>query len=76
VVATAIRADGFEPFASCGEDRRREREELRQFSEVLGGGGQQELIFRSARPAQAQSVEPEDALQVSEERLGLLSFAT
>jgi hypothetical protein len=25
--------------ASCGEDRRRERDELRQFPEILGGGG-------------------------------------
>src|ERR1700722_15195376 len=30
----------------------------------------------SARPAEAQSVEPEDALQVSEQHLDLLSFAT
>jgi hypothetical protein len=27
-------------FASCGEDRGREGAELRQFSEILGGGGQ------------------------------------
>ena len=33
-------------FASCGEDGRRERNELRQLSEVLGGGGQQELWLR------------------------------
>ena len=26
-------------FASCGEDGRRERNELRQFSQILGGGG-------------------------------------
>jgi hypothetical protein len=31
--------------------------------------------FGSARPARAQSVEPEDALQVSKEHLDLLSFA-
>ena len=49
---------------------------LRQFPQVLGIGGQKELVFGSARPAQAQSVEPEDALQVSEEHLDLLSFAT
>ena len=35
-----------------------------------------ELIFGSARPAEAQSVEPEDALQMSEQHLDLLSFAT
>ena len=27
-------------FASCGEDRGREGDELRQFPEILGGGGQ------------------------------------
>jgi len=63
-------------FASCGEDGRRERNDLRQLSEVLGGGGQQELIFGSTRPTQAQSIQPEDALQMSEEHLDLLSFAT
>jgi hypothetical protein len=41
----------------------------------LGGGGQQELVFRSVRPAQAQSVEPEDALQVSKKYLDLVSLA-
>jgi hypothetical protein len=63
-------------FASCGEDGRRERNELRQLSEVLGGGGQQELIFGSTRPTQAPSIQPEDALQMSEQHLDLLSFAT
>jgi hypothetical protein len=63
-------------FASCGEDRCRGRDELRQFPQVLGGGGQQELIFGSTRPTQAQSIQPEDALQMSEEHLDLLSFAT
>ena len=52
------------------------RYQLRQLSEVLGGGGQQELIFGSTRPTQAQSIQPEDALQMSEEHLDLLSFAT
>jgi hypothetical protein len=42
----------------------------------LGGGGQQELVFGSAGSAQAQSIEPEDALQMTEEHLDLLSFAT
>jgi hypothetical protein len=31
-VATAIRGGRFEPFASCGEDRRRKGDELGQFS--------------------------------------------
>jgi hypothetical protein len=59
---------------SCGEYGRREWDELRQFPQVLGGGGQQELVFRSAGAAQAQSIEPEDALQMSEEHLDLLTL--
>jgi hypothetical protein len=42
----------------------------------LGCGGEEELVFGSARPTQAQSIEPEDALQMSEEHLDLFSFAT
>ena len=63
-------------FASGGEDRRRMRNELRQFPEILGGGCQQELIFGSVWTAEAQTTEPEDALQMSEEHLDLFSFAT
>src|ERR1700722_11932810 len=37
---------------------------------------QQELILGSTRPTPAQSIQPEDALQMSEEHLDLLSFAT
>ena len=62
--------------ALCGEDRRLMRDELRQFPEILGGGGQQELIFGSLWATEAQSTEPEDALQMSEEHLDLLSFST
>ena len=61
--------------ASCGEDRRRKGDELRQFPEILGGGGQEELVLGSVRPAETQSTEPEDALQMSEEHLDLLSLA-
>ena len=62
--------------ASRGEDRCRKGDELRQFPEVLGGGGQQELVLGSIWTTEAQSTEPEDALQMSEEHLDLLSFAT
>ena len=55
--------------ASCGEDWRWKGDELRQFPQILGGGCQEELVFRSVRSAQAQLIEPEDALQVSEEHL-------
>jgi hypothetical protein len=57
-VATAIRGGRFEPFASCGEDRRRKGDEIGQFPQILGSGGQEELVLGSARPAQAQSIEP------------------
>ena len=53
-----------------------EGDELRQFPGVLGGGGQQELVLGSIWTMQAQSTEPEDALQMSEEHLDTLSFAT
>jgi hypothetical protein len=36
----------------------------------------EKLVLGSARPAEAQSTEPEDALEMSEEHLDLLSFAT
>ena len=75
-VATTVRAAEWGRSASYGEDGRRNGDELRQFPQVLGGGGQEELVFRSARATEAQSVEPEDALQMGEEHLDLLSFAT
>ena len=62
--------------ASGGEDRLLEGRQLRQFPEILGCGGQQELVLGAARSAEAQSIEPEDALQMSEEHLDLPSLAT
>jgi hypothetical protein len=68
-VAAAIDAVELRSFASHGEDWRGKGDELRQLPQILGGGCQEELVFRSARSAQAQFAEPEDALQVSEEHL-------
>src|SRR5271168_3223309 len=45
VVAAAIGAVEMSPFASCGEDRGRKRDELRQFPQILGCGRQEELVF-------------------------------
>jgi hypothetical protein len=70
------RSEGFEPSALCGENWRRERDKLGQFPQILGCGGQYELVFGSVRATEAQSTKPEDALQMSEEHLDLLSFAT
>jgi hypothetical protein len=64
------------PGASCGEVRRRQWDELRQFPQIFGGGGQEELVLRSVRPPQAQAVELQDALQMSEEHLDLLPLTT
>ena len=52
------------------------RDELRQLPQILGGGGQEELIFGSVWTAEAQSTEPEDAFEMSEEHLDLFSFVT
>jgi len=60
--------------ASSSEDWRWKRDELRQLPQILGGGCQEELVFRSARSAQAQLTEPENALQVSKQHLDLLSL--
>jgi hypothetical protein len=60
------------PSASCGEYGRRERDELRQVPQILGGGGQKEFVFCSVWAALAQSIEPEDAFQMSEEHPDLL----
>ena len=74
--AAAVREAKARLPASCGEDRPREGRQLRQFPQILGCGGQQELVFGSAWATETQSIEPEYALQVSEEHLDLLSFAT
>jgi hypothetical protein len=51
-------------FASQGEGLLREGDELRQFPQILDGGGQQELVLGSPRVTEAQSTESEDALQM------------
>ena len=38
--ATTMMAGQLSSFALCGEDRGRKGDELRQFSQILGGGGQ------------------------------------
>ena len=73
-VAAAIGAVELRRLASNGEDWRWKGDELRQLPQILGGGCQEELVFGSAWSAQAQLTEPEDALQVSEEHLDLLSL--
>src|ERR1700678_4352683 len=52
----------FELFALCGEARRRKGDGLRQFPQVLGSGGQKELVFGPIWATEARSTEPEYAL--------------
>ena len=56
---------------SGGHDRRR-RNELRQFPEVLGGGGEEELVVGAAWSSQPEAVEAQDALQMGKQHLDLL----
>jgi hypothetical protein len=72
--ATAISEAKTGLLASSGEDWRWKGDELRQLPQILGGGCQEALVFRSARSPQAQLTEPEDALQVSKQHLDLLSL--
>jgi hypothetical protein len=71
--------------ASCGEDWHRERDKLCQFPQILGGGGQQELVLGSGWATEAQSTKPENALEMSEasqpyfvlkKHRNLISFST
>src|SRR5262249_16437820 len=48
----------------------------RQFAEILGGCCEQEFVPRPIRPAQAQSIELKNALEMSEQHLNLLAHTT
>jgi hypothetical protein len=45
-------------------------------SEVLGGGGEEELVAGAAWSSQPQAIELQDAFQVREQHLDLLSLAS
>lgn len=49
------------------------RSELGELSEVLGSSSEQELVAGAAWSAQSEASEPEDAPEVSEQRLDLLA---
>src|SRR5690606_12525555 len=53
-----------------------QRDHLGHFAQVLGCGGEVGLVFSSVGTAQAQAVRLQDAFEVSEEHLDLLSLAT
>jgi hypothetical protein len=54
--------------ASCAENRRRKRDALRQFPQIWAAAANRNS---SLAPLGAQSTEPEDALQMSDEHLDL-----
>jgi hypothetical protein len=50
------------------------RNELGELSEVLGGGGKQELGPSATWPTQSQASHSEDAFEVSEQHFDALAF--
>src|SRR4029453_6667084 len=52
--------------------RLRDLDQLGELAEVLGGGGEEELVLSTIRASQAQAVQLQDALEVGEQHLGLL----
>ena len=64
-------------FLSCWlEGRRRYRSEFCEPSEVLGRGGEQELILGSVWAAQAQSTELQNAFEMGKQHLDFFAVAT
>ena len=50
-------------------------DQLGHLAEVLGGGGEEELVSCAVWTSQAQAIHSEDALEVREQHLNLLSLA-
>ena len=55
--------------------RLRDRDQLGELAEVLGGGSEEELVLGTIRAPQAQAVQLQDALEVGEQHLDLLPLA-
>lgn len=51
------------------------RDQLGHFAEVLGGGGEEELVSCAVWTSQAQAIHSENALEVREQHFDLLSLA-
>ena len=64
----------FRSCGCCGHLRWSRTEPFRHSSKILRGRGQQELVFRSAWPAQSKPVKPENSFEVREEHLDLLAL--
>jgi hypothetical protein len=67
------------PCSLCGEAFRLSlhgwHQPLGHSPQILGYGCHQKLIVRTLQTSQAQSVEPQDAFEVSKQHLDLLAFA-
>ena len=50
------------------------RSELGEFSEVLGGGGEEEFVTGTARPPQPKSTKFENVFRMGEQHLDLLAI--
>ena len=60
----------FLAYSSCSKAlRRRLWFQLSAFSEVLNGGGEQELVSGAVRSAQAKAAHPEDAFEMGKQHL-------
>src|SRR3954453_16287985 len=55
--------------------RLRDQDQLGELAEVLGGGGEEELVLGTIRAPQAQAVKLQDTLEVGEQHLDLLPLA-
>ena len=53
---------------------RRHRDQHRELAEILGGGGEVELVPRPIRTAQSEPVELQDALEMREQHLDLFAL--
>ena len=76
LVADGLKASGLIRLAGSWDHGtwRRYWSEFDKLFEILGGGGEEELILGAARPAQAQTAKPEDALEMGEQHFNLLSL--
>ncbi len=66
----------FSALCRRGSYRVGRRSEFRQPSEVLRGGGEQELVASPGRAAQSQTSELQDAFEMGEQHFDLLSAMT
>jgi hypothetical protein len=73
MVATGRRRPTMAAFSGCGCDR--DWEQLGEFAKVLGCCCKVELVFCAVGTSKTQAVELQDAFEVREQHLDLLSLA-